>query len=39
MRDQLDQLAAEISAAGLTKPELEGILYKLSPCQRRLFLT
>ena len=38
VRDQLDQLAAEVSAAGLTRPELEGILYKLSPCQRRLFL-
>ena len=38
MRDQLDQLAAEVKAAGLTRPEIEGILYRLSPAQRRLFL-
>jgi len=35
---QLDQLAAEISAAGISKPELEGLLYQLSGQQRRLFL-
>lgn len=38
MRDTLDTLAADIQAAGLTKPEVEGIFYRLSPCQRRLFL-
>lgn len=38
MRTPLDQLAAEVTAAGITRPELEGILYKLSPSQRRLFL-
>ena len=38
MRDQLDQLAAEVSAAGLSRPELEGVLYQLSGQQRRLFL-
>lgn len=38
MRDQLDQLAAEISAAGISRPELEGLLYQLSGQQRRLFL-
>lgn len=35
---QLDQLAAEVSAAGLSRTELEGILYQLSGQQRRLFL-
>ena len=35
---QLDQLADEVSAAGISKPELEGILYRLSSQQRRLFL-
>ena len=41
MRDndqQFDQLANEITAAGLSRPEVEGILYQLSPAQRRLFL-
>ena len=38
MRDQLDQLAAEVSAAGLSRPELESVLYQLSGQQRRLFL-
>jgi len=38
MHAQLDQLAAEISAAGISKPELEGLLYQLSAQQRRLFL-
>ena len=35
---QLDQLAAEVKAAGISQPELEGILYQLSGQQRRLFL-
>lgn len=38
MRDTVDALAAEVTAAGLTRPEVEGLLYKLSPAQRRLFL-
>ena len=35
---QLEQLAAEVSAAGISRPELQGILYQLSGQQRRLFL-
>ena len=34
MRDhdqQLDQLANDITAAGLSKPEVQGIVYQLSP--------
>jgi hypothetical protein len=38
MRDTLDQLASEVSAAKLSRPEVEGILYRLSGQQRRLFL-
>jgi len=38
MRDQLDQLAAEVSAAGITKPDFEALVLRLSPQQRRLFL-
>lgn len=37
-QDQLDQLAAEVSAAGLSRPDLESLLYQLSGQQRRLFL-
>lgn len=36
--DQLDQLAAEVTAAGISRPQLEGIVYQLSGQQRRLFL-
>lgn len=35
---QLDPLSAEISAANLSRPEIEGIVYQLSRQQRRLFL-
>lgn len=35
---QLDQLAAEVKAAGISRPELETLLYALSGQQRRLFL-
>jgi len=35
---QFSQLASDIAAAGLSRPEIEGILYRLSPAQRRLFL-
>lgn len=38
MRDTLDQLASEVSAANLSRPEVEGLLYGLSGQQRRLFL-
>ena len=38
MRDTFDQLASEVSAAKLSRPEVEGILYRLSGQQRRLFL-
>jgi hypothetical protein len=38
MRDTLDQLASEVSAARLSRPEVEGLLYRLSGQQRRLFL-
>lgn len=38
MLDQLDQLAAEVSAAGLSRPDLESLLYRLSGQERRLFL-
>jgi hypothetical protein len=38
MRDQFDRLASEISAAKLSRPEFEGIVYRLSGQQRRLFL-
>ena len=38
MRDTFDQLASEVSAAKLSRPELEGLLYRLSGQQRRLFL-
>lgn len=34
----LDRLAAEVAAAHLSRPEVEGILYRLTPQQRRLFL-
>jgi hypothetical protein len=36
--DQLDRLAAEVSAAGLSRPDLESLLFRLSGQQRRLFL-
>jgi hypothetical protein len=38
MADELNSLAAELSASGLTKPGAEVVLYQLSPAQRRLFL-
>lgn len=38
MRDQLDQLAAEVSAAGISRPEFESLVLRLSPQERRLFL-
>jgi hypothetical protein len=38
MHAQLDQLAAEVSAAGISRPELAAIVYQLSGQQRRLFL-
>ena len=38
MDDQLDQLAAEVSAAGLTRTDLEAVVLRLSPQQRRLFM-
>ena len=36
--EQLDQLAADVQAAGISQPQLEGIVYQLSGQQRRLFL-
>lgn len=38
MRDQLDQLAAEVQAAGISRPEFESLVLRLSPQERRLFL-
>ena len=35
---QLDQLAAEVSTSGISRDELEGLIYRLSGQQRRLFL-
>jgi hypothetical protein len=38
MRDQLDQLAAEVQAAGIDRPTFESLVLRLSPQERRLFL-
>lgn len=38
MDDQLDQLAAEVQAAGISRSDFEAILLRLSPQERRLFL-
>ncbi len=38
MRDQLDQLAAEVSAAGLTRTDFEALVLRLSPQERRVYL-
>lgn len=36
--DQLDQLAADVQAAGISRPEFESLVLRLSPQERRLFL-
>jgi len=38
MRDQLDRLAADVQAAGLTRTDFEALVLRLSPQERRLFL-
>jgi hypothetical protein len=38
MDDQLDQLAAEVQAAGISRSDFEAIVLRLSPQERRLFL-
>lgn len=38
MDDQFHQLAAEVSAAGISRPQFEAVIYQLSPQQRRLYL-
>ena len=38
MRDQLDRLAADVQAAGLSRTDFEALVLRLSPQERRLFL-
>lgn len=38
MDNQLDQLAAEVSGAGLSRTDFEAVVLRLSPQERRLFL-
>ena len=38
MRDQLDQLAADVQAAGLTRTDFEALVLRLSPQERRFYL-